>query len=253
MKNPFKVNIEFLKNFLRFFLSVLLNVSISIVLFMSMFFVYNYFEQIILQNYLKMSTMFVQGYELSWVHEQLKKENVSKIEIYNSKEYSTLKEKLKKLANYSTIPIYWSYILYPGLTSEEIDSIASKNSIAWRTSLPSDFPDTKWIVISVVTVPFDIYNPDKTLPGVIFDYSPYPEFTQVLDEGHEFTVSSISYDYTYNFITKTYLQKIIDIHTGEVLGVLGINLPPEYLFNQIFFLLALTLIGIFLFKFFNII
>jgi hypothetical protein len=127
-----------------------------------------------------------------------------RLTILKSAPYQNLVHTLNEFSAAAPFKVLWSYLMLP-TTLENIDNLASLRGQQVKPSSISD----GWIILSVLTVPFDPKDPD-TLPGVIFDTTPYPAMYRLLHSTADVTTSPITYDMTYGTWNRAGFIKVWD-------------------------------------------
>jgi len=126
--------------------------------------------------------------------------------LINDSDYNKLYSELIKISELFPSNAKWSYIATNG-TNEN-------NSM-----------------LSVLTINY-LFEDKKTTPGYLYDITPYPAMKKAIYSDTDIVVSSIVWDDTYNFLTRSGFAKIYN-ESGDVIGVLGVDLKTNHIVTQI--------------------
>jgi hypothetical protein len=131
-------------------------------------------------------------------------------------EYVSLVEQLNRITESFGVPAKWSYI-----------------------ARQSDNQDTAQL--PVLTVKAEAGN-EITIPGYLYDISEYPAMKKAIYGPDDIVVSSIVWDDTYEYLTRSGFAKLY--HDGEFLGVLGVDIKTNHVIMQLVYLVLFSLAGI---------
>jgi len=131
-------------------------------------------------------------------------------------EYIALVDRLIEITEAFGVPAKWSYI-------------ANR----------CNDPDTA--ALPVMTIK-PIAGNDITLPGYLYDISKYPAMQKAVYGPDDIVVSSIVWDDTYQYLTRSGFAKLY--HKGEFIGVLGVDIKTNHVIMQIVYTVLFSLFGV---------
>lgn len=131
-------------------------------------------------------------------------------------EYIALVDQLNLITEAFGIPAKWSYIA-------------------------NQCGDQDTAALPVMTIK-PVAGDDITLPGYLYDISSYPAMQKAIYGPDDIVVSSIVWDETYQYLTRSGFAKLY--HKGEYLGVLGVDIKTNHVIMQIVYTVLFSLFGI---------
>lgn len=177
-----------------------------------------------LRQYLEIASVAIDSEKVIAVNKRIVAKE-PRLNILYTKEYMDLVSVLRKLTDSIPTDVLWTYLIYPA-NNREVDSIAGAT---WKEA-PSTLGKT-WTILSVLTVDPNPKDP-SSLPGVIFDASPFPAMVSIIRGIEPITISEIVEDKVYKTWNRAGFIKIFD-KNGSFIAVLAVELTLKHEINLI--------------------
>jgi hypothetical protein len=151
-------------------------------------------------------------------------------------------EKLK--AVYDSGKLGYSLLSMP----EYVDIVGQLNRITTAFGVPAKWSyiarpadDEDIAQLPVLTVKAEAGN-EITLPGYLYDIKDYPAMQKAVYGEADIVVSSIVWDETYQYLTRSGFAKLY--YNNEYLGVLGVDIKTNHVIMQLVYMVLFSFAGI---------
>lgn len=171
------------------------------------------FDRTMIESAMRTSRMSIDTEAL----ERVKESGMTGYNLLQNDDYKKIVDQLKAISGSFSLPAKWSYIADVGVNENNA-------------------------TLAVLTI-HAMEQEETTLPGYLYDISKYPAMQKAIYTDADIVVSSIVFDSTYGFLTRSGFAKLLN-KSGEVVGVLGVDIKTNHVIMQLVYLVLFSLGGV---------